>query len=69
MYKTLSPGAIGIRGLSLSESITIWRRTLVLPVWISAYRERRSLGAGAAQALFEEAGIKYGALGLAGALE
>ena len=63
MYKTLSPGAIGIRGLSLSESVKLARATgfAGLDFSIQAAAE---LGAGAARALFEEAGLNYGAWGL-----
>ncbi|MCY3780782.1 MAG: sugar phosphate isomerase/epimerase [Chloroflexi bacterium] len=63
MYKTLSPGAIGIRGLGLSESIDLAKATgfTGLDFSIQAAAE---LGAGASQALFDEAGVTYGAWGL-----
>lgn len=63
MYKTLSPGAIGIRGLGLSESIELAKATGFAGLDFSI-QEAAELGAGAAQALFDEAGIKYGAWGL-----
>ena len=63
MYKTLSPGAIGIRGLSLSESITLAKDAGFAGLDFSI-QGAAELGAGAAQALFEAAGIKYGAWGL-----
>ena len=63
MYKTLSPGAIGIGGLSLSESIDLAKATGFAGLDFSI-QQAEELGADAAQALFEEAGIKYGAWGL-----
>ena len=63
MYKTLSPGAIGIRGLSLSESIDLAKETGFAGLDFSI-QAAADLGAGAAQALFDEAGIKHGAWGL-----
>ena len=63
MYKTLSPGAIGIRGLSLSESIDL-AKTAGFAGLDFSIQQAAELGAGAARALFDEAGIKYGAWGL-----
>lgn len=63
MYKTLSPGAIGIRGLSLAESIKLAKQTGFDGLDFSI-QEAAELGAAAAQALFEEADISYGAWGL-----
>ena len=63
MYKTLSPGAIGIRGLSLSESIDLAKATGFAGLDFSI-QQAAEMGAGAARALFDEAGIKYGAWGL-----
>ena len=63
MYKTLSPGAIGIRGLSLADSIKLAVQTGFGGLDFSI-QEAAQLGAAAAQALFNEAGIRYGAWGL-----
>ncbi len=63
MYQTLSPGAIGVRGLSLSESIDLARATGFAGLDFSI-QEAAEMGAAAARALFDEAGIKYGAWGL-----
>ncbi len=63
MYKTLSPGAIGIRGLSLSESIDLAKATGFAGLDFSI-QQAAEMGADAARALFDEAGIKYGAWGL-----
>ena len=63
MYKTLSPGAIGIRGLGLSESLKLARETGFAGLDFSI-QEAAALGAAGAQALFADAGIKYGAWGL-----
>ncbi len=63
MYKTLSPGAIGIRGLSLDESLKLARATGFDGLDFSIY-EAAALGAAAAQSLFEDAGLKYGAWGM-----
>ncbi len=67
MYKTLSPGAIGIRGLSLAESLNLAKETGFAGLDFSiaeaaALAEARD--AGYVRALFEEAGIKYGAWGM-----
>ena len=67
MYKTLSPGAIGIRGLSLAESLNLANETGFDGLDFSiaeaaALAEARD--AGYVRALFEEAGIKYGAWGM-----
>ncbi len=63
MYKTLSPGAIGIHGLSLSESLDLAKATGFAGLDFSI-QQAAELGAGAARALFEQAGIEYGAWGL-----
>ena len=63
MYKTLSPGAIGIRGLGLAESIELAKRTGFAGLDFSI-QEAADMGADAAKSLFEVAGIKYGAWGL-----
>ena len=63
MYKTLSPGAIGIRGLSLSESLKLASETGFAGLDFSI-QEAAALGAANARALFEDAGIKYGAWGM-----
>ena len=63
MYKTLSPGAIGIRGLSLAESIQLAQRTGFGGLDFSI-KEAAEIGAAATGALFADAGIKYGAWGV-----
>ncbi len=63
MFKSLSPGAIGIRGLSLSESINLAKQTGFAGLDFNI-DEAAELGADAARTLFEEAGIQYGAWGL-----
>ena len=63
MYKTLSPGAIGIGGLSLQASLALAKETGFGGLDFSI-QAAAALGAGAAQALFQEAGIHYGAWGL-----
>lgn len=67
MYKTLSPGALGIRGLSLEENLKLARETGFEGLDFSiaeaaALAEEHS--AGYVRALFEDAGIKYGAWGM-----
>ncbi len=67
MYKTLSPGAIGIRGLSLTDSIALAARTGFggLDFSISqAAQLAEEIGAQGVKALFDEAGIRFGAWGL-----
>lgn len=63
MYKTLSPGAIGIRGLGLSASINLAKAAGFAGLDFSI-QEAAALGAAAARALFNDAGIQYGAWGL-----
>ena len=63
MYKTLSPGAIGIRGLSLRESLELAKATGFAGLDFSI-QEAADLGAADARALFADAGIQYGAWGL-----
>jgi len=63
MYKSLSPGAIGIRGLSLGESIDLAKATGFAGLDFSIH-EAAELGAVRARTLFEDAGIQYGAWGL-----
>lgn len=67
MYKTMSPGALGIRGLSLGESLKLAKETGFEGLDFSI-AEAAALadehGAGFVRALFEDAGIKYGAWGM-----
>ena len=63
MYKSLSPGAIGIRGLSLAEGIDLARRTGFAGLDFSI-QQAAELGAKAAANLFSDAGIQCGAWGL-----
>ena len=63
MYKTLSPGAIGIRGLSLVDSIKLAKDAGFAGLDFSI-QQAAEIGASAAQALFDDAGIRYGAWGL-----
>ncbi len=63
MYKTLSPGAIGIRNLSLSESIGLAKATGFAGLDFSI-QQAAELGAEAARNLFAEARIRYGAWGM-----
>ena len=63
MYKTLSPGALGIGGLSLAESIQLAKQTGFSGLDFNI-KEAAEMGAEAASALFADAGIKYGAWGL-----
>ena len=67
MYKTLSPGAIGIRGKSLEESLQLASQSGFEGLDFSiqeAAQLAADMGNGAVQALFADAGIKYGAWGL-----
>lgn len=63
MYKTLSPGALGIRGLSLADSIALAKQSGFDGLDFSII-EAAEMGASAASALFADAGIKYGAWGM-----
>ena len=63
MYKTLSPGAIGIRGLGLSESLDLAKATGFAGLDFSI-QAAADLGAAEARARFDDAGVKYGAWGL-----
>ena len=63
MYKTLSPGAIGIRGLSLVESLKLAQETGFGGLDFSI-QEAAEIGVAGARSLFEDAGIKYGAWGM-----
>ncbi len=67
MYKTLSPGALGIRGLSLQESLKLAQDTGFAGLDFSIV-EAAALadehGAGYVRSLFEEAGIQFGAWGM-----
>ena len=63
MYKTLSPGALGIRGLSLADGIALAKQSGFGGLDFNIV-EAAELGADAASALFADAGIKYGAWGL-----
>ena len=64
MYKTLSPGVIGIRGKSLNEQLSLAEQTGFEGLDFSiqeAAKIAADKGAGAVEALFKEKGIKYGA--------
>ena len=67
MYKTLSPGALGIRGLSLTESLKLAKETGFEGLDFSI-AEAAALadehGADHVRALFDDAGVKYGAWGM-----
>ena len=67
MYKTLGPGAIGIRGQSLKENLSLAKRAGFEGLDFSI-QEAANLaadkGASAVEALFEEKGIQYGAWAL-----
>ena len=67
MYKTLSPGALSIRGLSLVDGLKLAKDTGYEGLDFSI-REAATLaderGAGYVRALFDDAGIKYGAWGM-----
>ena len=67
MYKTLSPGALGMRGLSLQAGLELAKETGFEGLDFSI-AEAASLadehGAGYVRALFEDAGVKYGAWGM-----
>ena len=63
MYKTLSPGAIGIRGLSLVDSIKLAKDAGFAGLDFSI-QQAAEIGASAAQALFDDVGIRYGVWGL-----
>ena len=63
MYKTLSPGAIGIRGLSLGESLKLASETGFEGLDFSI-QEAAALGAAGARQVFAEAGVRYGAWGV-----
>ena len=67
MYKTLSPGALGIRGVSLPESLKLAQQTGFEGLDFSmaeAAQLAEAHGAGYVRALFEEARVKYGAWGM-----
>ena len=67
MFKSLSPGAIGVRGLSLSETIDLARRTGFDGIDFSV-REAAALagahGVGHVRELFADAGVRPGHWGL-----
>ncbi|MDE2819654.1 MAG: sugar phosphate isomerase/epimerase [Chloroflexota bacterium] len=66
MYKTLSPGAIGIRGQSLQENLSLAAQTGFEGLDFSiqeAAQIAEAHGVDAVRALFEDAGVKYGAWG------
>lgn len=66
MYKTLSPGAIGIRGQSLQENLQLAQQSGFEGLDFSiqeAAQIAEERGASAVEALFQESGIKYGAWG------
>ena len=67
MYKTLSPGAIGIRGLGLAESIELARSSGFEGLDFSIQQAAEiadANGADSVRAMFDAAGIKFGAWGL-----
>ena len=67
MYKTLTPGAIGIRGLSLGESLKLAKDSGFEGLDFSIQEAARLAdehGAEYVRAMFEDAGIKYGAWGM-----
>ncbi|MCY4146112.1 MAG: sugar phosphate isomerase/epimerase [Chloroflexi bacterium] len=67
MYKTLSPGAIGIHDLSLADSIALAARTGFAGLDFSidqAAQLADEVGAAGVKALFDEAGLRFGAWGL-----
>ena len=67
MYKTLSPGAIGIRGFSLTDSIDLAARNGFggLDFSIAQAAElAQDIGVEGVVARFDEAGIRFGAWGL-----
>ena len=67
MYKTLGPGAIGIRGQSLKENLSLAKRAGFEGLDFSiqeAAKIAADKGAVAVEALFKEKGINYGAWGL-----
>ena len=67
MYKTLSPGVIGIRGKSLKEQLSLAEQTGFEGLDFSiqeAAKIAADKGAIAVEALFKEKGINYGAWGL-----
>ncbi len=66
MYKTLSPGAIGIRGYSLEQSVQLAKQTGFEGLDFSieeAAKLAQEHGVGWVKALFAEAGIRFGAWG------
>ena len=67
MYKTMSPGAIGIRGQSLQENLRLAQQTGFAGLDFSIQEAAQIAEASdvdAVRALFEESGIQYGAWGL-----
>lgn len=67
MYKTISPGALGIRGNSLQEHIELARRTGFQGLDFSireAAGLARDMGTAQVKALFHDNGIRPGAWGL-----
>ena len=67
MYKTLSPGAIGIRGLSLTDGIDLAARNGFGGLDFSireAAELAQDIGAAGVAARFDAAGVKFGAWGL-----
>lgn len=66
MYKTLSPGAIGIRGQSLQDSLSLAKKTGFEGLDFSiqeAAQIAQARDVDAVKALFADAGIKFGAWG------
>ena len=71
MYKTLSPGTIGIRGLSLQENIQLASQTGFEGLDFSiqdAAKIANDSGVDAVKALFTDNGIRPGCLGSVGGL-
>ena len=67
MYKSLSPGAIGIRGLSLAESVELAKTTGFAGLDFSIQQAAQLAadgGAARVKDLFAAAGIRFGAWGL-----
>ena len=67
MYKTLSPGALGMRGLSLEEGLKLAKDTGFEGLDFSiaeAATLAEAQGAAYVRGLFEDAGVKYGAWGM-----
>ena len=67
MYKTLSPGAIGIRGISLADSLQLAQRAGFQGLDFNIVEAAQLAADGGPQRvahLFEKAGLRYGSWGL-----